>query len=98
MPRPVGEAQQRILVCQGPSCRQRGGVEAHHEWLLASRARPWAVVPTACLRFCLYAPLSVVYPDAVWLVRLTGGRVEEAARRLERGQLDAMPGATRAGR
>lgn len=97
MPRPVGELEKRILVCQGPSCRERGGLDAHHEWLLAARPRPWGVVPTACLRFCLYAPVSIVYPDAVWLPRLTGERVREAVRLLDRDQVRELPGAISAG-
>ncbi|MGC8489015.1 MAG: (2Fe-2S) ferredoxin domain-containing protein [Clostridia bacterium] len=93
MPRPVAEAQYRILVCQGTSCRQRGGVDAHHEWLLAGHTRPWVVVPSACLRFCVHAPVTVVYPDGVWLPRLTAERVRDAVQRLENGTADAIAGA-----
>jgi (2Fe-2S) ferredoxin len=91
--RDVEAATQRILVCQGPSCLQRGGVEVRRMWLLAAKDRPWAVVPTACLRWCLWAPVTVVYPDAVWLPRLGADRVREAARALAAGHVGDVRGA-----
>lgn len=93
MPRPVGEASRRVLVCQGAVCRERGGIEARHEWLLAARGRSLVVVPTACLRFCVQAPVSIVYPDLVWLPRLTGDRVREVLRAMDRGWLENVAGA-----
>ncbi len=93
MPRPVAEAARRVLVCQGAACRERGGMDARHEWLLALHGRSMVVVPTACLRFCLHAPVSIVYPDGVWLPRLTGERVREVMRALDRGTLEDVAGA-----
>lgn len=94
--RDVRETTRRVLVCQGSACLRRGGVEARRQWVRAARGRDWAVVPTACLRLCVWSPVTVIYPEGVWLTRMTGERVPEAARAVADGRAVGIPGGVQA--
>jgi (2Fe-2S) ferredoxin len=91
----VSRAGHRVLVCQGSVCQAGGALEARLEWIRRlGRPEPGGplVVPTACLRLCVAAPVAVVYPEGAWFGRVRARRVRQVWEAVSAGRPEQARG------
>ena len=72
----------RVLICQGRLCRRKGASASKKEWMRESRALSATLLSTGCLRLCGMGPVAVIYPEGLWLQRMTPEHVREGVKAL----------------
>ena len=88
--RSIPDEQTRyVVVCRGPNCRERGGLELRKRLvaLVRGRASP-RLLGYACFGQCDHGPNVVFFPDDAWRGQL---RAADAEALLER-DVDSLPG------
>jgi NADH-quinone oxidoreductase subunit F len=78
-----------VVVCRGPNCRERGGLQLRKRLVQLSRGEAAArLVGYACFGQCDFGPNVLFYPEAEFYGGLSG---DDAARRIMSHAVGARP-------
>lgn len=87
----ISAEPQRVLVCQGRLCRRKGAPESRRQWIRDTRDMPVTILSTGCLRVCGMGPVAVVYPEGIWLQRMTPEHIREGVQLLQGREAPLSP-------